>query len=107
MAATFTWSITELFCKPQTAEGADYVVTANWRCSGVDGNYNGQINGLAAFPVVQSENFIPYDQLTQQIVLDWCWNAGGVEKNATEARVQDQIDRQINPPVITPPLPWG
>jgi hypothetical protein len=27
--------------------------------------------------------------------------------DATEAAVQQQINNQINPPVVTPPLPWA
>jgi hypothetical protein len=30
-----------------------------------------------------------------------------VNKAATEASVAQQIDNQINPPVIMPPLPWA
>jgi hypothetical protein len=29
-----------------------------------------------------------------------------VDQAVTEAAVQQQIDSQINPPVVTPPLPW-
>jgi len=43
--------------------------------------------------------------LTQDQVLGWVW-ANGVDKTATEAAVQQQIDNQINPPVVSPPLPW-
>jgi len=39
-------------------------------------------------------------------VLGWIW-ANGVDKAATEAAVQTQIDNQINPPIITPTLPWA
>jgi hypothetical protein len=50
-------------------------------------------------------DFIPYDELTQEIVLNWIWNSG-VSKEATEANVQQQIDNKINPPIVSPPLPW-
>jgi hypothetical protein len=53
-----------------------------------------------------SGTFTPYDQLTQEQVLGWCW-ANGVDKTATEANVQSQIDNQISPPTIQPPLPWA
>jgi hypothetical protein len=43
--------------------------------------------------------------LTQAEVLAWCW-ANGVDKDATEASIQSQINGQINPTVIQPPLPW-
>jgi hypothetical protein len=30
-----------------------------------------------------------------------------VDKAATEAAVEQQIQNQINPPVVSPPLPWS
>jgi hypothetical protein len=30
-----------------------------------------------------------------------------VDKDATEAAVEQQIQNQINPPIVTPPLPWA
>ena len=103
---TITWTISQLDCLPQTPEGADFVVTAHWQCNGVDGEYNGQVYSTCSFTVQQGAEFTPYADLTQDEVLGWCW-AGGVDKDATEAAVQTQIDNQINPPVTTPPLPWA
>jgi len=50
--------------------------------------------------------YTPYADLTQDQVLGWIW-ASGVDKDATEAAVNQQIDNAINPPVVTPPLPWA
>jgi hypothetical protein len=71
----------------------------------VDGAYTGQVYSTTSFAVVQGEAFTPYADLTQAQVLGWIW-ANGVDKTATEAAVQQQIDNQINPPVVSPPLPW-
>jgi len=30
-----------------------------------------------------------------------------VDKDVTEEAVAQQIQNQINPPVVTPPLPWS
>ena len=106
MATQITWTITALDCIPQTPEGADYVVTAHWTCSGVDGNYNGSVYSTCSFPVTQSSGFTPYADLTQDQVLGWIWS-NGVDQAATEAAVQQQIDSQINPPIVQPPLPWA
>jgi hypothetical protein len=38
-------------------------------------------------------------------VLGWVW-ANGVDKDATEAAVEQQIANQKNPPIVSPPLPW-
>ena len=103
---TITWLIERLDCVPQTAEGADYVVTAYWRCSGVDGDYSGTVYATTSFPVQAKQNFVAYADLTEAQVLGWVW-ANGVDKDATEAAVEGQIAAQKNPPVVAPKLPWA
>jgi len=102
---TITWNISVLDCLPQSAEGADYVVTAHWQCTGVDGDYNGSVYSTCSFPVVEGTSFTPYADLTLDQVLGWIW-ANGVDKDATEAAVEQQIETQKNPPIVAPPLPW-
>ena len=102
---TITWNISQLDCVPQAPEGADYVVTAHWQCTGVDGAYSGQVYSTAGFAVVEGA-FTAYADLTQDQVLGWVW-ANGVDKTATEAAVEGQIEAQINPPIVAPPLPWS
>ena len=108
--ATITWNISQLDCLPYSAEGMDYVVTAHWQCTGYQDSggtmYTGQVYSTTSFPVVQGPSFTPYASLTQDQVLGWIW-ANGVDKAATEAAVQQQIDNLINPPIVAPPLPWA
>ncbi len=101
---TMTWNISQLDCLPQAPEGADYVVTVHWQCNGVDGDYNGSVYSTCSFPVVQGA-FTPYADLTLDQVLGWVWD-NGVDKDATEAAVEQQVEAQKNPPVVAPPLPW-
>jgi hypothetical protein len=103
---TITWNISVLNCVPQAPEGEDYVVTAHWQCNGVDGDYSASVYSTCSFPVVQGESFTPYADLTLEQVLGWCW-ANGVDQAATEAAVEQQIQNQINPPIVSPPLPWA
>jgi len=103
---TITWQIEWLQTTPTTATPPETVLTAGWRCSGIDGLYSGTVYSTCSFPVVEGSTFVPYEQLTELDVLGWCW-ANGVSKDATEAAVQAQIDNQRNPPTIQPPLPWA
>ena len=105
MATEITWLVGQLDCVPQTAEGADFVVTVHWSCNGVNGDYSGSVYSTCSFPVVEGTSFTPYADLTQDQVLGWVW-ANGVDKDATEAAVEGQIEAQKNPPVVSPPLPW-
>jgi hypothetical protein len=62
------------------------------------------VYGTCSFPAPEG-SFTPYADLTQDMVLGWCWD-NGVNKDATEAAVQSLIDNQINPPVVSLKLPW-
>ena len=106
MAITYLWNISQLDCLPQSAEGADYVICAHWACNGAEGDYTGSVYSTCSFPVVQGESFVPYADLTLDTVLGWIW-ANGVDKDATEAAVAQQIENQKNPPIVSPPLPWA
>ena len=102
---TYTWSITRLDCLPEAPAGTNYVITAHWRLTGTDASYTGTVYGTCSFSVPSTDPFIPYDELTLAIVLGWIWN-NGVDKESAEANVAQQIENQINPPIVSPPLPW-
>lgn len=105
---TYTWTITKMYTLQQP--DPNYVVTAYWRLTGVDGQYTAYFEGINEFDSQQESNFIPYDQLTNDIVVGWVQNqlgANGVSNS--EANVQGQINSLINPPVSPQdtPLPWS
>ena len=102
---TFNWQISALNCYPQQDNLTDVVFIAHWQCTGTDGDYTASVYSTCSLPAPNPENFTAYENLTLNQVLGWIWNAG-VNKDATEAAVQTQIDNLIDPPVITPPLPW-
>ena len=101
---TITWSITAMNCST-TEQNPDTVIVCHWTCSGTDGTYNASIYSTCSVPS-PTGSFTPYADLTQSQVLDWVW-ANGVSKEATEAAVEAQLQAQINPPVVTPALPWS
>jgi len=102
---TINWIIERLLVKPTEGTLTDVVITADWRCNGTQDQYSGTCYGSCSFQPPSGE-FTPYPDLTQEQVLGWCY-ANGVDKTAIEANVTQQIENQINPPVIAPPLPWA
>ena len=101
---TLSWIIERLLVKPTEGSLTDVVITADWRCNGTQDQYSGTCYGSCSFSPPSGE-FTPYEDLTQEQVLGWCY-ANGVDQSAIEANVSAQIENQINPPVIAPPLPW-
>jgi hypothetical protein len=103
---TTVWKIEWMNTTPTSADPAEAVITVGWRCNGTQDSYSASVYSTCSLPPADPANFTPYADLTQDQVLGWIW-ANGVDKDATEAAVQQQIDNQINPPVIQPPLPWA
>jgi hypothetical protein len=101
---TLSWIIERLLVKPTEGTHTDVVITADWRCNGTQESFSGTCYGSTSFAPPSGE-FTPYEDLTQEQVLNWCF-ASGVDKTAIETNVTQQINDQINPPIIAPPLPW-
>ena len=105
---TNTWNIAALNCKPDVNGMLDYVVTSHWTLTATDGTYTGSVYGTASFEVDETKpNYTPYTNLTLDEVIAWTQAALGAEQVASyEANVASQIEAQINPTIVTPPLPW-
>jgi len=101
---TLSWLIERLLTKPVEGSNTDVVITADWRCNGSQDSYSGTCYGSCSF-APPTDSFTPYEDLTQEQVLSWCY-ANGVDQAAIEANVSLQIENQINPPVVSLPLPW-
>ena len=104
---TFNWLVKQLLTETIAGE-QNYVVIANYDVIGVDGDYTSSLSDSARFSTANVDTFIPYEDLTNSIVIGWIQALLGVDGVANyEASIQGQIDSQINPPV-TPevtPLP--
>jgi hypothetical protein len=101
---TIIWLIERLLVKPTEGSLTDVVITADWRCNGTQDQYSGTCYGSTSF-AAPSSDFTPFPDLKPEQVLGWCF-ANGVNKTAIEANVTAQIQNQINPPVVSLPLPW-
>jgi hypothetical protein len=101
---TLSWIIERLLVRKVEGTYSDVVITADWRCNGSQESFFGTCYGSCSF-APPTGSFTPYEDLTQDQVLDWCYQ-NGVDKTAIEANVTAQIQNQINPPVVSLPLPW-
>ena len=94
-----TWKISSL--DRNTADG--FVTTAHWICSDVDGEFSGSVYGSVG---LTGELETAYEDLTEEIVLQWVFDALGEETVAAhEANVAAQI-AAAKAPVVTAGVPW-
>ena len=105
----YTGEVTSLYTETIDGE-TDYVVIANYTVVGIDGDYTASLSNIARFSTESVTPFVPYADLTNEIVTAWIQEELGVDGVSNlEACIQGQIDSQINPPVVpvNTPLPWA
>jgi hypothetical protein len=97
--STIVWNISQT--NYETANG--FVTTAHWQATAIDGDYSASVYSTCSWS--EGTATIPYASLTQETVLGWIW-ANGVDKAATEAALNAQIELQKNPVTATG-VPWN
>lgn len=107
---TFTWEVTGI--KTRDIENKpSSVVQTYWKKTGTNGNgHTGTFIGATPFtvdPTDDSGPFIPFEQLTEQDVLDWIKTVVvGDYEDHVNGQIQKQIDEKASP-VIEVSLPWA
>jgi hypothetical protein len=109
MAITYTWKVNSMKVRDND-NLSNVVVQTYWEKTGTDEQgHTGTFNGATPFDLatVDSNNFVPFDQLTQEIVLGWIQS---VVVGDYENHVNEQIEKQINntrEPITEAALPWA
>jgi len=112
---TYKWLVEKM-----VTTGTNNAVThVYWRCHGTNGQLDASCAGIRE--LILGDIFVPYGQLTEAQVLDWCFapetitwtDVNDVEqsitkllKNEAEAQIAGQIERQLNQKSVEPTLPW-
>jgi len=104
MAAT--WKIESMDCKANTVLGSNYIITVHWSYGDPDivpdriwGGVNFKVNE-------ENTNFIPFEQVTEEMVWDWIWASGEVDKTKIEEQWVGYANTILNPIIVKPKLPW-
>jgi len=92
-----TWYIDQL--QRNLSDGL--VTTAYWRCTVVDGDLSASTSGAIGFE--RGESFTPYEELTEEQVLDWV--KPKLDVSDIEYGLQSHIDAK-KAPVTGAGVPW-
>lgn len=85
-----------------TSDG--FVVTVHYRVTAIDGDYQSATYGTISYTKTKGETYIPYANLTQDIVVGWVQTSLG--KTNVESSLQGQINALQNPVQIAG-VPWA
>ena len=101
MTTTFTWAIANL--ERETADG--FVYTAHYTVNAEDGTYSAGAYG--SIGLERPDTLIPFDDLTEGMVVGWVKEKFGDEKVAEiEAALQAQLDEK-HAPTKAAGVPWA
>ena len=111
MSNTYTWTATNLIGYPQYEGETDVITTVFYTVVADDGaGHTASIHNIQQTPLDPAAPFVPYPDLTNEIVIGWVQNAIGANGvTIIYANLDSQIEAQINPPQNPEsfPLPWG
>ena len=108
MTISHIWTVAQMDAYPEYEGHSDVVFTVHWRLNGTDGEYTAGVYGSVGLTLDPEAKFTPFEKLTEAQVIGWVHETLGEERVASyEENVANQIEALVNPPVVTPPLPWG
>jgi len=106
---TTNWVISAMECRVHEENMDDVVIIVHWRYQArelhEEKEYFAETYGAASVGMPDPENFTPYDQLTEEQVVGWL--EAELDVPAMTASLQENIDLQINPVVVTLPPAWN
>lgn len=106
---TYDWNCKTVDVHPQEAGETDVVYNVHWIVTGTsdqldpEGNpYTTTSIGTQIVPLDESTPFVPFSDLTNDIVVGWTKDAMGEEQvQAIETSIASQIEELINPTSVT------
>lgn len=110
MAIVYNWVVSSMQEYPKTSDDlTDVVFIVNWRRTATeivdDKTFYADTYGALSVPAPDPADFTPYPDLTFDQVCGWL--DAGLDVTAIDAGLATQIEQQINPPVVSLPLPWA
>lgn len=113
MANYYKWVIPAIDYKPVDGDFTDVVSTVHWRygCSNIDDStdptyvYVDHYGSNNFDSPVNSESFIPFDQLTKDVIISWL--EGAMDINELNDIVDKKLNDIIDPVTATKVDPFG
>ncbi len=112
MSNTYTWDCKTVDCYPNHDSHSDVVYNVHWRLNAVsdqqdaEGNdYTATSYGTHSVNADDIENFVPFADLTNDLVSGWVIDGMGEDEVASmKESLDNNIDNQINPTSVTKTL---
>ena len=99
---TYDWNCKTVDVRPQAEGETNVVYNVHWIVTGTEGDYTANNIGTQAVALDPETPFIPFEDLTNEIVVEWTKEAIGEDQvQAIEDSIASQIAELKNPTSVT------
>jgi hypothetical protein len=102
------WYINQMESLPTDGDLKDFVINVHWNRNAKETinevEYFASVYGSQSFSKDDVTNFIPYEDLTYDIVCGWL--DASIDVEALDLNLDAEIENQVNPPIVVLPLPF-
>jgi len=91
-------------CDTTLESHQNYVAFITWKCEGVQEGEKIAVESSISFAYEPTNNFIPYNQLTESKVLEWVFNS--LDREVIEGSIIQQFRQSKSQPIKETPVPW-
>jgi hypothetical protein len=107
MDIIYSWNFNPLESYPTASGQTDVVFKVHWQLTAITGSYTSQAIGIQPVQYTSESIFIPFNELTPEIVYGWVSSSMSEEEyNSVTASLIQQIEMEINPPILIQQSPW-
>ncbi len=100
MANTYNWKINALDAKVSVGDDENVVYTVHWSLIATSEDEEHAVSNIGTHGVeYDADNFVPYEDLTEEIVIGWLEDA--LDVDSMKAKLDVQIEKLITPQEIT------
>lgn len=107
---TYDWNFNPLDCYPTQSGCTNVVFNVHWQLHATTGSYHASSIGTQMVGPIDPGSFVSYELLTKEQVQGWVINAMETlnpdSVNNLYNSLMNQIENQINPPIISITSPW-
>ena len=100
----YKWIINALDCVPKEGQMIDVVSIVHWSRIAQQDDIQVSSYGTMSCPQPSETDFTAYPDLTYEQVCVWL--DAGLDVESIDLGLDGQIENIINPPIVTPPLPF-
>ncbi len=98
----YTWDCKTVDVRPVEDSLTDVVYNVHWKLTGVKEEWTWTSIGTQSLGLDPGSEFIPFDELTEEIIEAWVISAMGEEEvEAIKASIAAQLEEKENPTSVT------